>query len=77
MDIIVSASARRDGHLAWLTAQYTAIGYHNPKEMPPDPFADAVSSGPANPEVEAEIRAIRRRVKVAHDTAKARGRHGS
>jgi len=76
LQAVLDGAARRDERQAWLSAQYSAFAYHNPKEMPPDPMGEP-KSGPADPKVEAEIQAIRRRVKVAHDTAKARRQHGS
>lgn len=30
---------KRDERQAWLSAQYAAVAYHNPKEMPDDPVA--------------------------------------
>jgi hypothetical protein len=77
MEIIIGASVRRDAHLAWLKAQYAAVGYHNPKEMPPDPLREASLTRSTSPKVAEEIREIRRRIKVAYDTSKARGRNGS
>lgn len=66
----------RDARMAWLQAQYTRYAYHSPNDMPDDP-AGTVSAGPVNPEVAAEIDAIRRRVKLARDTAKAGGANGN
>jgi hypothetical protein len=39
MLIIIEASMKRDDRLAWLAAQYAAVAYHNPSEMPDDPVA--------------------------------------
>lgn len=75
LQAVLDGAARRDERQAWLAAQYAKFAYHNPKEMPPDPMGEA-KAGQAPPEVAAEIEAIRRRVKVARDTEKAR-KHGS
>lgn len=40
MLIIIEASMKRDDRLAWLAAQYVAVAYHNPNEMPEDPVVD-------------------------------------
>lgn len=76
LQAVLDGAARRDERQAWLAAQYAAFAYHDPKEMPPDPMSQQ-KAGPTDPAVAEEIRAIRRRVKVAHDTAKARRQHGS
>lgn len=75
LQIVLDGSARRDERQAWLAAQYTAFAYHNPKEMPPDPMKEKAVH-PSNSDIAEEIRAIRRRVKLAHDTKRARGQHG-
>lgn len=31
---------KRDDRQAWLAAQYAAIAYHNPQEMPDDPVVE-------------------------------------
>lgn len=75
LQIVLDGSARRDERQAWLAAQYAAFAYHNPKEMPPDPMKEKAVQE-TNPDVAEEIRAIRRRVKLAHDTNRVRGQHG-
>jgi len=78
LQIILDGSARRDERQAWLAAQYAAFAYHDPKEMPGDPLKESAAQ-PVNPEVAAEIRAIRREVQLKHDAArakKARRQHG-
>jgi hypothetical protein len=72
LQIVLDGCARRDERQAWLAAQYAAFAYHNPKEMPGDPMRESAAL-PVNPKVAEEIREIRRQVKLAHDTAKARG----
>ena len=59
---------------AWMVGQYAMIAFHAPKDYPKCPELSAPLS--SNPVVEAEIQAIRRRVKLAHDTRKVR-RHGA
>lgn len=75
MQIVLDGTATRDERQAWLAAQYVAFAYHSPGEMPPDPLKQVVT-GQAGNDVTEEIRAIRRRVKVEYDTAKARRQHG-
>ncbi|WP_320178124.1 hypothetical protein [Roseovarius pacificus] len=61
--------------MSWGAAQYIYYAVHNPKEMPADP-TEGQAVHAADPAVAEKIRDIRRRVKVAHDTAKSRGQHG-
>lgn len=75
LQIVLDGTARRDERQAWLAAQYVAYAYHSPKEMPPDPMKES-AAGPIDPKVAEEIRAIRRDVKLAHASAKARKKHG-
>lgn len=44
--------------------------------MPPDPGKAPNAAGPISSDVTEEIRAIRRRVKLAYDTEKARKHNG-
>lgn len=37
MHIIIKAAMKRQDRQAWLAAQYNAVAYHNPQEMPDDP----------------------------------------
>lgn len=66
---VIEASRKRMAHQAWLIGQYAAFGFHDPQNMPPDPSLPPPS--PASG-VNAEIIDIRRRVKIAHDTEKAK-----
>lgn len=74
--LVLDSAARRDAHLAWVAAQYVAVAVHNPKDMPPDPGKAPNAAGPISSDVTEEIRAIRRRVKLAYDTEKARKHNG-
>lgn len=76
LQIVLDGCARRDERQAWLAAQYATFAFHAPKEMPEDPMK-ARDAQPVKSEVHDEIRAIRRRVKLAYDTKRARGRNGS
>lgn len=69
MAVVLEASSMRDERQAWLSAQYNAFAFHQPNEMPPDPFD---SSAPPTSDVDDEIKAIRRRVKLAYDTKRAK-----
>ena len=60
---------------AWMIGHYALQGFHAPKDYPKCPELSVPAS--SNPAVEAEIQAIRRRVRLAHDTRKAMTRHGS
>lgn len=74
LQVVLEGAARRDERQAWLTAQYAAFAYHDPKRMPPDPSGGGESHR-VDPDVAEEMRAIQRRVKLSYDMA--RGRHGS
>jgi len=75
LQIVLDGSARRDERQAWLTAQFVAIAFHDPRQMPADPASQA-SRSRVDPEVEREMAAIRDRVKIRADMARARGRNG-
>jgi len=71
IQIVLEASEQRDARQAWMAAQYMAFAFHDPSNMPDDPIA-AASSGTSA--ADDEIAAIRRRVKIEHDTRRSHGR---
>jgi len=71
MQIIIDAALLRDARLAWQAAQYHRFAVHAPNDMPEQPGLETKSDTAAD----AEIAEIRRRVKVEHDTMKAK-KHG-
>lgn len=40
MLIVIEAAMKRDSRQAWLAAQYNAIAYHDPNDMPEDPAVE-------------------------------------
>lgn len=60
---------------AWMAGQYMLSAFHAPDDYPKCP--ELTPPQPSNPAVEAEMKAIRRRVILAHETKKAMKRHGS
>lgn len=74
IDHILRGAAYRDQAQAWLVGRFVAAGFHQPQDYPTAP--KLIDFAPRSTGTEGEIAAIRRRVKLAHDTKKARGRNG-
>lgn len=72
---VIRGAAHRDQVTAWWQGRYAIAAHHAPKDYPKFPELDVQHS--TDPAVDAEIQAIRRRVKLAYDTKKAMKRHGS
>ncbi|OWV40385.1 hypothetical protein [Mameliella alba] len=75
IDHILRGAAYRDQAQAWLAGRYGAVGFHHPQDFPNAP--KLIDFAPPASGVEAEIAAIRRRVRVEHDTRQARGDNGN